>query len=79
MIKVDKIDSTLAAIALKGALMKDTHLHDNLVKYNVKDIDNALLRAEMHLKLESIQKSKPVVSVVIISHVPSRIDDSRRL
>lgn len=45
---MDKVDSTLFATGLTEMLIKETFLHHNLVKYDVKDIDDALFRAEVH-------------------------------
>lgn len=79
MVKVDKIDFMLAVIALKKVLMKDTPLHRNLIKYDTKDIDHALLRAKRYIRLEDIQKNKIVVFVATISPVLSSMDGLRRL
>lgn len=57
MVKMDKVDSTLGAIALKKALIEDTLLHWNLMKYYVEDIDDALMRVERYIRLEGIYKS----------------------
>lgn len=79
MAKIDKLDSMLVAIALKETLIEDTSLHHNLIKYDVEDIDNALMRAKRYSRLEDNQKNKPMVFVATISSVPSRMDESRRL
>lgn len=39
---MDKVHSTLAVVALKEAFIKDTPLHHNLVKHDIKDINDAL-------------------------------------
>lgn len=75
MVKMDKVDSTLAAIALKKVLIKDIPLHHNLVKYDV----GVLLRAKRYIKLEGIQKNKPVIFVAAMSSIPSRMDETRKL
>lgn len=79
MIKKDKIDYTLASIALKEALIEDNPLDHILVKYDIENIDDALLRVKRHMKLKSTGKNKPIISVANVSTVPSRINNSRTL
>lgn len=54
---MDKVNLTLAIIALKESLIEDTPLHWNLIKYDVNDIDDVLIRTERYIRLEGIQKA----------------------
>lgn len=75
IVNIDKVNNTLATIAMKEALIEHSPLQHNLVKY-VEDIDDALVRAERYVRLEGIQK-RPTGSMTTIFATSLRIEELR--